>query len=313
MDASLVAHRHDQTATLAIVVQTEGSTYVRAGALALFVTDATPVGWLSGGCLEPEIARCAAEVAQRNALGWMCIDTRDDEDLFAGSAVGCRGKLHIALLPLRQLQQWPQLVAAWQAGQGTLHLQFVDEGVVDASLGLHRQRWEFAEVESFHDAPALAAVELQLPPPPSLLVLGAGPETGFLLPQLRTLGWMSTLIERRPRWLAQAQHADAFIRGSFEDLPHAARFDAALVMHHHFDMDREALTALAATAIPFLGLLGPRRRHDDLFKLIPDALQARLSPRLHSPVGIKLGGQGPQAIALSIAAQLQLLHSGERQ
>lgn len=314
MDASLLAHQRGDAATLAVVVQTEGSTYVRAGALALFTADAVPIGWLSGGCLEPEIARCAAEVAQRDALGWMCIDTRDDEDLFAGSAVGCRGKLHIALLPLQDLDQWPQLVNAWQTGQGALHLNFVDDGVVDASLGLHRQHWEFAEVESFHDAPIIAAVELALPPPPSLLVLGAGPETAFLLPLLRRLGWMATLVERRPRWQSQSQYADTFVHAGPEELsPRLGNFDAALVMHHHFDMDREALIALAAGDVPFIGLLGPRRRREDLFKLIPETLQTRLSPRLHSPVGIKLGGQGPEAIALSIAAQLQQLYFGERE
>ena len=87
--------------------------------------------------------------------------------------------------------------------------------------------------------------------------------------------------------------------------------DAALVMHHHFEHDREALVALAETAIPFIGLLGPVRRREDLLRVIPSALHASLLARLHSPIGLKLGGQGPEAIALSIAAQLQAWHHGE--
>jgi xanthine dehydrogenase accessory factor len=81
-------------------------------------------------------------------------------------------------------------------------------------------------------------------------------------------------------------------------------------MHHHFELDREALVALAASTIPFVGLLGPVRRREDLFKLLPDATRQALLSRLHSPVGLNLGGQGPEAIALSIAAQLQSLHIG---
>ena len=76
-------------------------------------------------------------------------------------------------------------------------------------------------------------------------------------------------------------------------------------MHHGFESDRDALAALAPSRIPFIGLLGPQRRRDDLFKLLrPDEREA-LSGRLHSPVGIPQCGRGPEAIALSIATQLQ--------
>jgi xanthine dehydrogenase accessory factor len=83
------------------------------------------------------------------------------------------------------------------------------------------------------------------------------------------------------------------------------RYAAALVMHHSFELDLLALKLLAETPIPAIGLLGPRRRRDDLFKLLTPAERAALHGRLHGPVGLDLGGQGPEAISLSIAAQLQ--------
>jgi xanthine dehydrogenase accessory factor len=148
---------------------------------------------------------------------------------------------------------------------------------------------------------------VELPPPPAVLVFGAGPETPTLLPWLRRLGWMTTVVERRARWGAVVAMADAVI----EKPPSSAlaelaprRFDAALVMHHHFDLDREALLALADAPIAFIGLLGPARRRDDLFRVLPASTHAGLLPRLRSPVGIDLGGQGAEAIALSIVAQL---------
>lgn len=76
-------------------------------------------------------------------------------------------------------------------------------------------------------------------------------------------------------------------------------------MHHDFELDREALVALADTNVAFIGLLGPRRRREDLFKLLTPDQRHRLSPRLQSPVGLDIGGRGPEAISLSIAAQLQ--------
>jgi xanthine dehydrogenase accessory factor len=324
IEAALAAHRDGDAATLAVVVATEGSTYVGPGAMAVFGASTGQVGWLSGGCLEPEIERRAREVAAGGNPGWMRIDTRDDVALFSGSAVGCRGQLHIALLPLAGLSGWPGLAQAWLAGEGGLHLSFVDVGTVEAQTAALRQRWEFGRVDTFDDACALRDVTLHLPPPPTVLVLGAGPETSLLLSLLKSLGWVTTLAERRPRWRPQADAADHVLALSPGDAlavqdgdgkvgggkDGGRIWDAALVMHHHFELDREALVALAASAIPFIGLLGPVRRREDLFKLLPDTTRQALLPRLHSPVGLNLGGQGPEAIALSIAAQLQSLHIG---
>ena len=76
-------------------------------------------------------------------------------------------------------------------------------------------------------------------------------------------------------------------------------------MNHHFELDARALQALAAASIPYLGLLGPVARRDELLAEIGDALGARLRDRLHAPVGLPLGGEGAEAIAIAIAAELQ--------
>ena len=151
------------------------------------------------------------------------------------------------------------------------------------------------------------AWQLDIASPPAALVLGAGPETPTLLPLLRTLGWVTTLVERRPRWKSMATLADATVeQGPDAALSHLSisAFDAVLVMHHNFELDREALSALSSRDIGFIGLLGPPRRREDLFRVLAPNAREALSPRLRSPVGLDLGGHGPEAIALSIAAQL---------
>lgn len=307
LETSAAAHQLGEAAALAIVVDTEGSTYVRPGAMALFGASSGQAGWLSGGCLEPEIEQRAHAAALQSRIEWMDIDTRDDEDLIAGSALGCRGRLHLALLPLAALAEWPSLVGAWLQRRGSLRLSLSTRGDVQAEVGELRQHWRMDSVTTEGPGARDGSWRIEIAPPPALLVFGAGPETPILLPLLRSLGWMTTLVERRARWLAHAQYADALVEAS----PEAASsmldrtFDAALVMNHNFEMDREALSVLAQSDIPFIGLLGPVRRRDDLFRVLPPAAHQALLPRLRSPVGMKLGGQGPEAIALSIAAQLQ--------
>src|SRR5688500_12428944 len=95
-EAARAALHAGEAGVLAIVLETEGSTYVRAGAAAWFAAGGS-AGWLSGGCLEPEIARHAARAAAEGRIGWLELDTRDDEDLLAGSSAGCRGRLRLGL------------------------------------------------------------------------------------------------------------------------------------------------------------------------------------------------------------------------
>ncbi|WP_149195787.1 XdhC family protein [Luteimonas suaedae] len=311
MEASLAALRHREAAALAVVVATEGSTYVRAGAMALFGAGDTQVGWLSGGCLEPEIAVKARAAAATGQVAWMDVDTRDDEDLFSGSALGCRGRLHLALLPLRGLAGWDEVVRDWLQG-AALQLTIEAAGVVAAAIGGRCLRWRLPVSATASTLPPLPCL-LPIAAPPRVLLFGAGPESAGLLPLLRRLGWMTTVVERRERWRAQAQLADRVIEGDAETAvadPDAAPYAAALVMQHNFELDRAALAALAGGAVPFIGLLGPVRRREDLFRVLPASARAALAPRLHSPVGLDLGGHGPEAIALSIAAQLQAWRGG---
>lgn len=298
-------------AVLALVVETEGSTYVDAGAMALFGAAAGQVGWLSGGCLEPEIERRAAEAARAARIEWLEADTREDEDLLSGSALGCRGRLRIALLPLRTLPGIDAVLDVWCQGRVALEWALRGDGRVAATAAVMSREWRpDATVPQWQtDA---GAWQLRIPPPPEALLFGAGPEAPLLLPLLRDLGWRTTLAERRPRWRALATLADRHLDATPTDAARAAHAgDATLVMHHNFELDREALTALAPTEAAFIGLLGPVRRREDLFRVLPGATREALLPRLRSPIGLRLGGRGSEAIALSIAAQLQAWRCGE--
>lgn len=312
LETAADAARSGAAACLALVVETEGSTYVRAGAMALFDADGPRCGWLSGGCLEPEIARRAGEAIAAAHVDALEIDTREDEDLLAPSAIGCRGRLHLLLLPLSVLDGIGPEIEDWLARVRTLRLTLAADGL-QLEGGSTPRRWPLA------CTPAASAL-LRVPRAfdvgavPRVLVLGAGPESALLLPLLRRLGWKTLLAERRTRWTEAAKDADRHLPLTPTDAvaePEAASARAVLVMHHHFELDREALVALASHAAPYVGLLGPRRRQEDLFRLLPDAVRHALAPRLRSPVGLRLGGQGAEAIALSIAAELQRIAQEE--
>ena len=294
---------HEPDAVLALVLERAGSTYADAGALALFGAKAGQVGWLSGGCLEPEIERHAQAAARDGRIGWLEVDTRDDEDLLSGSALGCRGRLRIALLPVSRLPGSADAFMAWDAGRAPLDIALDTAGAVSLQAAQIMHRWQVAAGPcEWQGADAWVC---SIPPPADIRLFGAGPETALLLRLLRDLGWRTTVVERRERWRSHAALADRHMDAAPGAAAEPFGMSAALVMHHNFELDREALAALAATDVPYIGLLGPARRREDLFKLLSSAQRECLRARLHAPVGLDLGGRGAEAIALSIAAQLQ--------
>ena len=149
-----------------------------------------------------------------------------------------------------------------------------------------------------------------LAPAPRLLICGAGPDAEPLATQLRGLRWSVTLVDHRPAYAVPARFPGATVlHAAAGEL--AARlaldaFDAAVVMSHHLASDALYLRALAASRVPYVGLLGPRPRRERLLAGL-GPLAGALLPRLRGPVGLDIGAVTPEAIALAIAAELHAI------
>jgi len=147
-------------------------------------------------------------------------------------------------------------------------------------------------------------------PAPQVLVFGAGPEAPPLMGIGQTLGWYCCLADHRAGLLVPERigHVDRMLSlrpaAALRELS-GERFDAALVMTHVADTDLEALRVLAVADVSYVGLLGPPARRDELLARLDASERAALRARLRAPLGLPLGGEGPEAIALAIAAELQ--------
>jgi xanthine/CO dehydrogenase XdhC/CoxF family maturation factor len=83
-----------------------------------------------------------------------------------------------------------------------------------------------------------------------------------------------------------------------------ADFAAVVVMSHHLATDRKYLAQLASVDTRYLGVLGPRGRRDRLLDDLA-GVAPQLRARLKGPVGLDIGADSPESIALSILAELQ--------
>lgn len=279
----------------ALVTATTGSSYRKPGALALIDAQGLAIGCISGGCLETDLLAAAQQALQSGDCAVVRYDTRSDEDRMYGSQTGCRGEVEVLLWPDRS-----------GAGHGLLDaLVAADDAHEPVWVGPSRA----PAPPMLNGAASNPIGWLRIAPPPRLLLLGAGPEAPALIGMLRTLGWHVDVIEHRARYLAgdRLQAADrvhAARPASALPVVDLGRFDAAICATHLFDEDRACLEQLAASAIPFIGLLGPSLRREELLGELPEVAAARLRDRLEGPAGVMLGAHGPEAVALSIAARL---------
>jgi xanthine/CO dehydrogenase XdhC/CoxF family maturation factor len=134
-------------------------------------------------------------------------------------------------------------------------------------------------------------------PPVRLVVFGTGPEVDPLRDFTRNLGW---ICENYPQ---------------LTDLPPESlpdRRTAAVIMNHHFGRDLAALQVILPQDYAYVGVLGPKKRWQELVH----HLQAELTfdslwqNKVYGPVGLDLGAETPEEIALSIVAEVQAVMTG---
>jgi xanthine dehydrogenase accessory factor len=325
---------------LATVIRTGGSTYAKPGAQMLIARDGEYAGLLSGGCLEGDLREHARAVEGSGSARIVSYDLRSKEDQLFGLGAGCEGAMDILLTRHGPEEgDWQPLVsmeAAHRTGQG-LRLAFITASgnallPLGSSFPADGELPDFVHGETLlgtlHDAALrtpdnglsrIDALDIELfvtsiAPPPRLLLLGGGPDARPVATLAGFLGWRVTVVDHRAAYLDQARFPEgtSLVESLASDIADAIpldSFSAAIVMSHHLDSDLHYLRALASSAVPYVGLLGPAARRERLLADLGDPVPS-LRPRLRAPVGLDIGGRTPEAIALSIVGEVQAALAG---
>ena len=321
-----------QGCVLATVIATAGSTYRKGGARMLMMGGGDQIGLLSGGCLEADLQIHAEEVLRRGEARVVDYDMRGPDDEIFGIGAGCEGAMRILLEPAGPATQTrAALLAAHQAtyrgqpallvvvhdGPGLLGTQPVTSGLPAALVAAAHTALSLRESQHIAWAeagvPARAYVQY-LAPPPHLLLCGAGPDCAPIVKTAAMLGWRLSLTDHRDSHATSGRFTQAQVSlgsaSTLRDRIDLQHVHAAVVMSHHLQTDVAYLRELAAAAQPgYVGLLGPPARRAKILSLL-GASADTLHGRLHGPVGIDIGAATPEAIALSIVAQIHAWLAG---
>jgi len=268
------------------------------------------VGSISGGCLEEDVLVRARRVLETGVAETVVYDTTSENDLVWGVGLGCHGVVRVVLEKLPPRPAWVATLAENLSARRITRLAVTHRADDATRLGtVLATDTSSSDHAVFLDTAA---------PPPALVIFGAGDDAQPLARLAHELGWYVTIADPRATFATAARFptAEALVVGPAPEL--AARVspppDAlAVVMTHHYVHDVPLLRALLPRPLAYLGLLGPKKRAERILAdLARDgfAVTPEMSARLHAPVGLDLGADSPEQVALAILAEMQASLAG---
>lgn len=266
-----------ESVVLATVEQVDGSVYRGVGARMVVRQDGRTVGAVSGGCLEADIVARAPALLDGGVPETVRYDTRSSDDVVLGLGLGCRGVIELRLEPLR------------------------GAGLANA----------IAEIGGLRDRQSVR-----------LLVCGAGTDAQPVVQLAAAVGWLPIVVDHRPAFATrdrfpaaeQVLCANAATdEGALAAVVPLHTIGAAVVMAHAATHDRAYLHALLRVrALRYIGVLGPLQRTRELLEGAPGTTPGTMPPNLYAPVGLDLGAETSEEIALSVVGEVAAVLAGRR-
>ncbi len=330
----------ERKAAMATVVHVAGSSYRREGARMLIVDDGHWTGGISGGCLEDDAIRKANMAIFQQKPRVVRYDTTQDDPFQIGVGLGCKGIIDVLIEPVDAADPLNPVAllrkVAGQRGDASLGVVTASESP-EVPVGLRilktknelvvnvppQANWSKLTDEvletlengisrnlemTWTDGQTVKFFVEMLPPPIHVVALGSNYDLLPLLEIGRTLGWQLSVVGNL-RKIGKPIFELATVVASFEELPVPTdAHTAAVLMSHDYKTDFLNLKKILPLGLPFIGLLGPRKRTERILEELENE-GIHLSPAqldsLHGPAGLDIGATTPEAIALSIAAEIQ--------
>lgn len=322
-------------AALATVVRVQGSAYRRPGAKLLIEQDGETLGSVSGGCLEADVREIALEVLLEGAPRLRHYDTGADDRVIWGLGLGCAGSVDVFVqdATVGDALKVAERVCELVEGDKPFALSTVvggsepagrvlvvgPEGILAGTTGDPALDGEIAREASrriagreskLQEVGSAEVFTEVLMPPPRLILFGANDDAIPICAYASDVGFRVTVVDHRPSLLPAQRFPGAVARlalRSEEDtggLPLGPR-TYAVVKTHSFAQDREWVRKLLDGGAAYIGLLGPRSRTQEILRQIG----AEAGDRVYGPVGLDLGAEGSEQVALSIVAELLAAYS----
>jgi xanthine dehydrogenase accessory factor len=333
----------ERKAAMATVVKVRGSSYRSPGARMLITDDGRWVGSISGGCLEGDALRKARQVMSSNMPMTVTYDTREESNQKLGIGLGCNGVIDVLIEPLTEASGKSGAIKLFRdvmgsnktyalgtvigtnilSGEklfisGDQHLisSFTNKELASAvsadiqSIFTNRK----SESRSYTINGEEFEVFLELIQPTiTLMIFGGGFDARPVSQIGKSLGWNVVVTDEcvahiAPIFFPAADKLTLCDRAFIERDFNIDSSTACVLMSHNYEYDRDVLRNILKSPTPYIGILGPRKRFDKMLTEFENEgiilTSADLS-RIHSPIGLDIGAETPDEIALAIVGEIQ--------
>lgn len=307
----------------------------------LITDDGRWVGSISGGCLEGDALRKARQVMTDKKPVTVTYDTREESNQNLGIGLGCNGVIDVFIEPLIQNDRNNPILLfeGFESTKEPLALATVFSGFATGEKMLlteaGQELYSFtnssladaikADLQSLFETKKSTVKKYVLPgeqvdvfvelvqPSISLIIFGGGFDARPVSELAKSLGWDVSVTDECVAHIAPVFFPSVdklslcqreFIDRNFEITP----YTACVLMSHNYEYDRDVLRKLLKTNTPYIGILGPRKRFDKMQEeFLNQGIQLNEKDlhRIHSPIGLDIGAEAPDEIALSIVSEIQ--------
>jgi len=305
-------HRQGKGAALATVIETWGSAPRPVGSQLAVSGEGEMEGSVSGGCVEGAVVVEAIECLGKGEATLLDFGVADEQAFAVGLA--CGGRIRVLVEPVGRVMpvaMLEALVDARAAREQVAYLVNPDTGarrlVTGQGDALEAEIADrFRKDKSGFEGDWFLGIHN---PPLRMAIVGAVHIAQALVPMARLAGYDPVLIDPRPAFGAQARFPGETILESWPDEALAEYGldprTAVVTLTHDPKLDDPAIEAALASDCFYLGCLGSTRTHAKrVERLTAAGLPADRIARIHGPVGLDIGAQGPAEIAISIMAEI---------
>jgi xanthine/CO dehydrogenase XdhC/CoxF family maturation factor len=308
----------------------------------LITDDGHWVGSISGGCLEGDALRKARQVMSDKKPVTVTYDTREDSNQNLGIGLGCNGVIDVLIEPVdssdprNAMKIFEHILATKEplalatvfsscpctgeklllTSSGTQTTTFSNpelNRIVERDLlSLFENKRSLNLTYTLDDQSIEVFLEL-IQPTVSLIIFGGGFDARPVSQMAKSLGWKVMVTDECVAHIAPVFFPSVdklslcqreFVDRNFEITP----YTACVLMSHNYEYDRDVLKKLLGSASPYIGILGPRKRYDKMleeFNKQGVSLTSDDFHRVHSPIGLDIGAETPDEIAISIISEIQ--------
>ncbi len=309
----------EKPVVLAMIVKVEGSAYRKEGSWMLLQQDGTQVGVISGGCLENDLQSLAKDLFETEKVEVVQYDLSAEDDLGWGRGAGGNGVVSVLVRDIDwEFKQFLSLTH--QQLLNKVPVLFIQSmSMFNDYRGITQNSHRFGNWEDEMPVKMDATIPFRpyagqeiiqgkrvyvqiIWPDPSLYIIGAGADARPLARLAHSVGYVVHVLDWRQSLCNEIHFptASTIQIGEVRKLVEMIQFspiDSIVIMTHDFQRDLNIIQHIRHTPLLYLGILGSKKRTQRL-------VEGDIPEWFHSPIGMSIGADGPEEIAVSVVAEL---------